>query len=148
GSNDGQKGMGLIMLILIGIVPSSFAVDLGTKSDAIHQLSEATQTISFQMDRHAPGIAMAGGKNAADELSQFLKTTGVLTDRTFAAIGTKCREISDRLSNHQNLSELDADGRRALRSDLYLVSESLGKLNKAHKFDDPAERAATGKLKT
>src|SRR5579862_6311231 len=30
GSNDGQKGMGLIMLILIGIVPVTFAVDLQT----------------------------------------------------------------------------------------------------------------------
>src|SRR3954464_3479812 len=27
GSNDGQKGVGLIMLILIGIVPSFFALD-------------------------------------------------------------------------------------------------------------------------
>src|SRR5450432_747339 len=30
GSNDGQKGMGLIMLILIGILPTTYAVDLGT----------------------------------------------------------------------------------------------------------------------
>jgi len=30
GSNDGQKGMGLIMLILIGILPITFAVDLTT----------------------------------------------------------------------------------------------------------------------
>src|ERR1700733_5206450 len=29
GSNDAQKGMGLIMLILIGIVPGAFALDMG-----------------------------------------------------------------------------------------------------------------------
>jgi PiT family inorganic phosphate transporter len=28
GSNDGQKGMGLIMLILVGIVPAVFALNL------------------------------------------------------------------------------------------------------------------------
>ncbi|MDP1363431.1 inorganic phosphate transporter, partial [Klebsiella variicola] len=27
GSNDGQKGMGLIMLILIGVVPTAFALN-------------------------------------------------------------------------------------------------------------------------
>ena len=66
GSNDGQKGMGLIMLILIGIVPASFAVNLHTNAKALQEMQEATQTISYQMDRHAPGVAMAGGKMAAD----------------------------------------------------------------------------------
>ncbi len=36
GSNDGQKGMGLIMLILVGILPLSFAVDLGDQSKRNH----------------------------------------------------------------------------------------------------------------
>jgi PiT family inorganic phosphate transporter len=148
GSNDGQKGMGLIMLILIGIVPASFAVNLDTSQAAIHELTGATETISYQMDRHAPGIAMAGGQAASDELSQYLKTTGKLTDRTFAAIGTKCREISEQLNNRQDLASLSRADRMALRSNLYLVSESLGKLNKGHKLDDADEQAAAAKLKT
>ncbi|MEQ1428605.1 hypothetical protein, partial [Salmonella enterica] len=78
----------------VGIVPLSFAVDLGTRQDAIAELSSTTQTISFQMDRHAPGVAMGGYQIAADELSAYLKTTGKVTDRTFAAVGSKCREIS------------------------------------------------------
>src|SRR5271168_4458769 len=49
GSNDGQKGMGLIMLILIGIVPTTFAVDQRTTADSITSLSKDAQTISFQM---------------------------------------------------------------------------------------------------
>src|SRR5579862_1881979 len=61
GSNDGQKGMGLIMLILIGIVPATFAVDLGASEAALKDLSATTQTISFQMDKHSPGAAMGGG---------------------------------------------------------------------------------------
>ncbi len=147
GSNDGQKGMGLIMLILIGIVPASFAVNQNTSQASIAEMTQAAQTISFQMDRHAPGIAMAGGQNAGDELSQYLKTTGTLTDRTFAAIGTKCREISAELNNRTSLSTLAKNERIQLRSDLYLVSESLGKLTKAHKLEDPDEQKAATKLK-
>jgi len=148
GSNDGQKGMGLIMLILIGIVPASFAVNLNTSPEALHQMMDATQTISFQMDRHAPGVAMAGGKNAADELSQYLKTTGKLTDRTWSAIGTKCREISAELTSTSNLGAMSRTQRMQLRSDLYLVSESLGKLDKGHQLDDANEKAAAKKLKS
>src|SRR5580698_1094821 len=83
GSNDGQKGMGLIMLILVGILPTTFAVDLGTGQAPITDLAATTQTISFQMDRHSPGIAMGGNEIAGEELSAYLKTTGQMTDRTF-----------------------------------------------------------------
>jgi inorganic phosphate transporter, PiT family len=148
GSNDGQKGMGLIMLILVGILPFSFAVDLGTPQNAITDLASTTQTISFQMDRHAPGIAMGGFKIAADELSAYLKTTGKVTDRTFAAIGTKCREISDILSGKKSLTDLSAEQRRTLRSDLYLTSEALGKLIKQKKLADADEQKTVAKLKS
>jgi inorganic phosphate transporter, PiT family len=148
GSNDGQKGMGLIMLILVGILPLSFAVDLGTGQTPIADLAATTQTISFQMDRHSPGVAMGGYQIAADELSSYLKTTGQVTDRTFAAIGTKCREISEILSGKKSLAELNGDQRKTLRSDLYLTSESLGKLIKQKKLSDPVEQKTVAALKS
>jgi PiT family inorganic phosphate transporter len=148
GSNDGQKGMGLIMLILVGILPLTFAVDLGTNQAQINELAATTQTISFQMDRHAPGVAMGGYQVAADEVSAYLKTNGKVTDRTFAGIGTKCREISEILSGKNSLSELTPDQRRILRSDLYLTSEGLGKLIKQKKLEDPAEQKSAATLKS
>ena len=147
GSNDGQKGMGLIMLILVGIVPLSFAVDLSTSQTSIADLAATTQTISFQMDRHAPGIAMGGYQVAADEVSAYLKTNGKVNDRTFAAIGTKCREISEILNGKTALSELGPDQRKILRSDLYLTSEGLGKLIKQKQLPDAAEQKSVADLK-
>ena len=148
GSNDGQKGMGLIMLILVGILPLTFAVDLGTNQAQITELAATTETISFQMDRHAPGVAMGGYQVAADEVSAYLKTNGKATDRTFAGIGTKCREISEILSGKKSLSELSPDQRRILRSDLYLTSEGLGKLIKQKKLEDPTEQKSAATLKS
>jgi PiT family inorganic phosphate transporter len=147
GSNDGQKGMGLIMLILVGILPLSFAVDLNTSQNQIKDLAATTETISFQMDRHSPGVAMGGYSIAAEELSSYLKTTGKMTERTFAAVGTKCREISETLSGKNSLADLNADQRRILRSDLYLTSETLGKLIKQKKIENPAELKSVGDLK-
>jgi PiT family inorganic phosphate transporter len=148
GSNDGQKGMGLIMLILVGILPLSFAVDLSTSPDQIKELTATTETISFQMDRHSPGVAMGGYQIAGDELSAYLKTTGKMTDRTFAAVGTKCREIAEILTGKNSLTELSGDQRRILRSDLYLTSEALGKLIKQHKLEDATEQKTVATLKT
>ncbi|HLH44834.1 MAG TPA: inorganic phosphate transporter [Bryobacteraceae bacterium] len=148
GSNDGQKGMGLIMLILVGILPLTFAVNLGSSQASIADLAADAGTISFQMDRHSPGVAMGGYKIAAEELSAYLKTNGKITIRTFAAVGTKCREISELLDGRKSLSELTEDQRRTLRSDLYLTSESLGKLIKQNKLEDPAERKAAAALKS
>ena len=148
GSNDGQKGMGLIMLILIGILPATYAVDLKTSQSAVQEIADSARTISFQMDRHAPGIAMAGYRVAAEELSGYLKTTGNASDRTYAAIGTKCREISELMQGKTRLSDLKPQQRRILRTDLYLTSESLGKLVKGRKLTDPDEMKAAANLKT
>jgi len=148
GSNDGQKGMGLIMLIMVGILPLTFAVDLRTGQSDIAHLAATTETISFQMDRHSPGVAMAGYQVAADEISAYLKTNGQVDDRTFAAIGTKCREISEIPEGKTSLTQLTADQRRILRSDLYLTSEGLGKLLKQKKLDDPTEQKTLATLKS
>jgi PiT family inorganic phosphate transporter len=89
---------------------------------------------------------MGGYQIAADELSAYLKTTGVATDRTFAAIGSKSREISDELTGKSKLTDLTPEQRRILRTDLYLVSESLGKLVKQKKLTDPDEQKAASTL--
>jgi PiT family inorganic phosphate transporter len=149
GSNDGQKGMGLIMLILIGILPTTYAVDTGTTQASIQELARTTQEISGHMDLHAPGVAMAGYQVAADELSSYLKTTGVATDRTFAAIGAKCGEINELLLRTKTtLGDLSPGDRKLLRGDLYLTSESLAKLVKQKKLTDPAEQKAASTLHT
>jgi phosphate/sulfate permease len=40
GSNDGQKGIGLMMLILIGIIPAQFSLDSNLKKDDLVQVVE------------------------------------------------------------------------------------------------------------
>ena len=135
GSNDGQKGMGLIMLILIGILPATYAVNLDTNQAAVSEISQSAVAITAQMGHHSPGTALAGLQASSDELSQYLKTSGVSSDLTYAAIKNKCFEISGMIEGKKSFTELNTDDRRTLRTDLYLVSESLGKLLKQHKLD-------------
>jgi PiT family inorganic phosphate transporter len=141
GSNDGQKGMGLIMLILIGIIPTIYALNLDADPKAIADLEITARKTMAMLD-------LAGnGKNledqaAADELSAFLKTTGKFTDNTFPALAVKTRDIVNRLNGKNSFADVPKGDRSALRSDLYLVSESLNKLNKLGKFSDQEQKAA------
>ena len=136
GSNDGQKGMGLIMLILIGILPATYAVNLGTSQASVQQISQDAQAVATRMERHSPGIALGGPQASTDELSSYLKTTGVSSDRTYVGIHDKCLEISAMMGGKTTFADLTTDERRTMRTDLYLVSESLGKLAKQKKLSD------------
>ena len=72
------------------------------------------------------------------------KTTGKVTDSTFAALGTKCREISAKLTGKAKFRRSCREQRpQCLRSDLYLTSETLGKLIKQKKAIPDSGRAKT-----
>src|SRR5271166_1465397 len=140
GSNDGQKGMGLIMLILIGILPAVYALNLDADPKAIADLEIAARKTMAMLD-------LAGnGKNiedqaATDELSAFLKTTGQFNDNIFPALAAKDREIVNRLNGKNSFADIPKSERPALRSAMYLVSESLNKLNRLGKLNDPDQKA-------
>ena len=52
GSNDGQKGMGLIMLILIGIIPAYFALNPHHHQELIKRTSDASATLAEKLRDH------------------------------------------------------------------------------------------------
>lgn len=52
GSNDGQKGVGMVMLILIGLVPFSYAVNLGPDGPEAIELSKAATVLEDFLGRH------------------------------------------------------------------------------------------------
>jgi len=59
GSNDGQKGMGLIMLVLIGIVPATFALDMHAPPTDVTRAVAAARTLVAELDK--PELAMMVG---------------------------------------------------------------------------------------
>ncbi|MDX9813593.1 MAG: inorganic phosphate transporter [Sulfurimonadaceae bacterium] len=46
GSNDGQKGMGIIMIILMGILPSYYALNMESKQYKILQVHDSAQNLA------------------------------------------------------------------------------------------------------
>jgi inorganic phosphate transporter, PiT family len=144
GSNDGQKGMGLIVLILVGIVPTVFALDLGTSTDAVHRLAAASTTFSHSLDQLPETQARPADADVAhQQLTRYLHS-GHLVPETLPALAVANARATARLANLDNLASLPAADRVALRLDVYLVSETLARMQKSKQLPaalDPAAAA-------
>jgi inorganic phosphate transporter, PiT family len=140
GSNDGQKGMGLIMLIVIGVVPGAFALKMSADSAVIGQIAvesrQATAVLRSQSTDAAAATAETQ-EEATSEISAFLKSKGKQTPMTLPAVAAINDIVSAKLESVQKFSDLPQAERRSLRTNLYLVGESIAKLAKTHAFSDP-----------
>ena len=177
GSNDGQKGMGLLLLILIGILPAEYALNLNAKPEELRKLAATATMVQPMLDSHAAAAAndpalqekvseekpatggtakaamdqtalMSGGPTqeqhgaAADnagELSQYIETGGKLTSRTFASVAAANHEMVTLIAGKQTLNEVAPTDRKTLRTDLFLVDQTLAKLTKTHAVSDANE---------
>lgn len=137
GSNDGQKGMGLLVLILVGILPGTYALNPAAKPADLQHIVEYSQQASPVFKTHS--ASQVTGQAAVDSLSDFLKTKGVATPETFAALEGKNQDVFGELNGRSSYSDLTVQQRQQFRTDIYLMSESINKLIKTKKITDPAE---------
>jgi PiT family inorganic phosphate transporter len=138
GSNDAQKGMGLIMLILVGLVPGAFALNMSLDSKTVQGASAQLGQVVTVVGPLANGATVTK-EEAGAELSAFVKPTGPkASDKTFAAITVEAQSAADALANVTDFNSLSNEARATLRTDIYLVDESVSKLLKKNLITDPA----------
>jgi len=142
GSNDGQKGMGLIMLILVGVVPGTYALKLGTDSKSIQQIVASANALQSTLQERSHGATVAPERSAA-VLSSYMKNDGTLSDEVFAALGQKNKDIATQLQAAQSFAKLLPEERGFLRSDFYLVAGTMAKLTKNKVVRDGSFTSAT-----
>jgi PiT family inorganic phosphate transporter len=141
GSNDGQKGQGLVVLILVGILPGAFALRMDATAENLHKISASAHAIAAQYYPQAVA-AEATDKVDSQTLSDFLKSDGVWDDKSAAAFASLNLTVANRLGSIKSLDEIAKADRSAVRSNIYLVGETIGKLLKGRKISDPAEAGA------
>src|SRR5215813_2759069 len=72
GSNDGQKGMGLIMLILVGTVPLSYALNRAMPADEMTQFVALAQVTQQSIAKLTPNAAVPADSRGV--LSTYVRT--------------------------------------------------------------------------
>src|SRR5580700_1825575 len=128
GSNDGQKGMGLIMLILIGTVPTAYAVNHAvTPGETADFVAVSTQTASVLGNYISPAAVVGDSR---EEVTDYIRTKN-FTPNTMLAMRELINGIGTEMALYKQLKAVPQDKVRNFRNDMYVVSEALRLMQKS-----------------
>jgi inorganic phosphate transporter, PiT family len=125
GSNDGQKGMGLIMLILIGAVPTAFALNHAMPSSATPAFYAATNDAQAVFKAHAEGVVVPTVEAAHAAVTSAVQRREVSGGQTWASLDTLAGSIAAQVREHGVMTAIPAAAVPNVRNDMYLVSEAI-----------------------
>ncbi len=138
GSNDGQKGMGLIMLILIGLVPLAYSLNKSLDHEHIqsfNQLSNQTATAIY-----------ANHEDIPDEKARQILTKYIQTKESSAevvpALASLTEHLGNRVGQYGDLKEIPEQAVNAIRNDMYLSTTTFKRLEKEKRLPEMSESQA------
>jgi PiT family inorganic phosphate transporter len=140
GSNDGQKGMGLIMLILIGTVPTAYALNRALPESQIVQFSINSAATAKVVEQKAAGYNILGNPRPA--VTEYVAHHKI-NEGTYPSLAVLIQEIDKQVKQYGSLSKIPAEAVGNTRNDMYLVSEALRYLMKDKEADLSAAEIAT-----
>jgi PiT family inorganic phosphate transporter len=140
GSNDGQKGMGLIMLILIGTVPTAYALNRAMPASQIEAFTRNSDAASKVVESKAGGHQILGNPRPA--VTQYVAAHQI-NEGTYPSLAVLVRDISKQVSEYGSLAKVPAEAVGNTRNDMYLVSEALRFLAKDKESELNAGEVAT-----
>jgi PiT family inorganic phosphate transporter len=130
GSNDGQKGMGLIMLILIGAVPTTYALNHAVTPRQSEDFVAVSRQAADTLNKYVEGKAVIG--DPRDDVTEYIRTKE-FTPNTMLAMRTLVNDIGTEMALFKDLSKVPNDKVRNFRNDMYLASEALRLMQKSGK---------------
>ncbi len=125
GSNDGQKGMGLIMLILIGSVPTAFALNHAMPSSATPAFYQATQRAQAVFHARAASATMPAVGAARAAITTAVQERQINGPQTWAALDVLSGDIARQVEANGTMTSIPAAAVPNVRNDMYLVSEAI-----------------------
>jgi PiT family inorganic phosphate transporter len=129
GSNDGQKGMGLIMLILVGTVPMAYALNRAMPVDQVTQFVAVTQVTEQSLTKFVGPTALVPIE-PRKTLTEFIRTKEV-TPAVVPALAALTDSIGAEVKLHGSLARVPADTASNVRNDMYIAAETIRNLEKA-----------------
>lgn len=141
GSNDGQKGMGLIMLILVGTLPMAYALNRTMPADEALRFSAVAEVTQQALVKSLSQPAPADSRQVLSAYLVSKQATPELTPALAVMVG----KIGNDVKGYGSLDKVPAEAVSNVRNDMYLTSETIRLMdkNKAVSFDADTQ----GKLK-
>jgi PiT family inorganic phosphate transporter len=130
GSNDGQKGMGLIMLILIGTVPTAYALNHAVGGNDVVNFVAVSQQVSSIIDAHVDKNAVMSDPRS--DVTEFIKSKK-MTPSTMTALRELVGDLSQEVGLYKELKSVPAHDQQNVRNDMYVASAALNIIKKQEK---------------
>ncbi|HEY1744332.1 MAG TPA: anion permease [Granulicella sp.] len=127
GSNDGQKGMGLIMLILVGTVPTAYALNHTVGKGEVQTFAAVSTQVAGALHNYEDPNAVVGDAQA--ELERFV-TDHKYQPATTLALEQMVTDIRNEATNYGSLSNVPAEMQANVRNQMYLTSATIAQLPK------------------
>jgi PiT family inorganic phosphate transporter len=144
GSNDGQKGMGLIMLILIGTVPTAYALNRTMHETEVAKFVAVSSQAQAALGHYAAGGPPADPRAAAIDIVR----TRSITAEKLPALVALAGSIQQQVDAFHSLDKVPAADMINIRNEMYLVSEGLRLLGKSASMQmTAADKAAIAAYK-
>jgi low-affinity inorganic phosphate transporter len=125
GSNDGQKGIGLIMLVLIGIVPGQFVLNMESTSYQIGRTKDAAIHMGDFYQRNSAYLNQMIDLNKVPnaEMPQVFKCD---SKNSMSSIAT----LANMLNSTEHYNQLDVEKRREVRRLLLCLDDTAKQVTK------------------
>src|SRR5277367_1687043 len=122
GSNDGQKGMGLIMLILVGTVPTAYALNHTVGANQVQTFAAVSQQVIGAVGNYVdPNTTVA---DSGPELENFV-STHKFSPHTMLALQEMVGDIRNEATQYGSLGAVPSNMQANVRNQMYLTSETL-----------------------
>jgi len=129
GSNDGQKGMGLIMLILVGTVPTAYALNHAITRQQSDDFIAVSEQAAGTLSKYVSPDAVIS--DARQEVTDYIRTKE-FTPNTMLALRQLVSDIGNETTLFGELAKIPNDRVRNFRNDMYVASEALRLMKKTH----------------
>ena len=134
GSNDGQKGMGLIMLILVGTVPMAYALNRAMPVDMMTQFAAVAHVTQESLSKNTPEALPIDARKV---LSEYVRTKAPAPE-LIPGLAALTGDIGAQVKQYGSLAYVPIEAVSNVRNDMYLASEAIRLLEKdsSFKFDE------------
>ena len=128
GANDGQKGIGLIMLVLIGVAPAGFVVNMSASGYDITKTHDAVVHLQQYYEKHQPAL------QHAIENTPVVPAQADASDTDFHCNSARTpivlNQTEQMLANISSYDELTADQRAQMRRLLMCIADTATEVAK------------------
>jgi PiT family inorganic phosphate transporter len=143
GSNDGQKGMGLIMLILIGVAPTAYALNRYLPPAQTDTFIQETQKVINILESKS---VITTTTNVINDPRPFITEyihSHKVTPELYTSMDVLIKQFADQVKLDGSLNKTPFDKVQNVRNDMYLSSEAINTIIKDKTISLSTEDKAT-----